>query len=40
MAQPDILSSSVLPLDFRLIPGDARPQVEVRHTKTSERWVV
>ncbi len=38
--QPETLPSSVLPLTFRLIPGDARPQVEVTHKTSGERWVV
>jgi Uma2 family endonuclease len=36
----DVLSSRVLPLDFRLIPGDARPQVNVRHRTSGEHWVI
>ncbi len=35
-----LLSSQVLPLDFRLIPGADRPQVEAHHRTTAERWVV
>jgi Uma2 family endonuclease len=40
LAQQDVLTSQMLPLTFRLIPGDARPQVEVLHSTSSERWVV
>jgi hypothetical protein len=36
----DVLSSQVLSLDFRLVPGDARPQVELWHRASGERWVV
>jgi len=36
----DALSSQVLSLDFRLIPGDPRPQVEVWHKTSGERWVI
>ena len=38
--QPEVLSSEKLPLEFRLIPGEKRPQVEVGHKTTSEQWVV
>jgi Uma2 family endonuclease len=40
LARPEVLSSNVLPLEFRLIPGEARPQVEVRHKTSGEQWVV
>jgi Uma2 family endonuclease len=40
LAQPNVLASKMLPLTFRLIPGDARPQVEVLHNASGERWVV
>jgi Uma2 family endonuclease len=40
LARPDVLSSEVLPLDFRLVPGEARSQVEVRHKSSGEQWVV
>ena len=40
LSHGDVLSSQVLSLDFRLVPGDARPQVEVRHRASGERWVV
>ncbi len=40
LTQQDILASQMLPLKFRLMPGDARPQVEVIHTMSGERWVV
>jgi Uma2 family endonuclease len=36
----DVLASQKLPLAFRLIPGPNRPQIEVRHTTTGERWMV
>jgi hypothetical protein len=38
--RPEVLSGGKLPLDFRLIAGDERPQIEVRHKTTGERWVV
>jgi Uma2 family endonuclease len=40
LEKPDVLSSQMLPLSFRLIPGDARPNVEVVHNTSGERWVV
>ena len=40
LARPEVLSSRKLPLEFRLIAGEQRPQVEVRHKTTGERWVV
>ena len=35
-----VLTSGVLPLSFRLLPGTARPVMEVVHTTTGERWTV
>ena len=40
LAQQDVLSSNVLPLSFRLIPGESRPNVEVVHNTSGERWLV
>ncbi len=40
LEHPEVLSSGKLPLVFRLIAGDNRPQIEVRHKTTVERWVV
>ncbi|MGO9112576.1 MAG: Uma2 family endonuclease [Thermoguttaceae bacterium] len=40
LEHPEVLSSGKLPLEFRLIAGDNRPQIEVRHKTTVERWVV
>jgi Uma2 family endonuclease len=40
LAKPDVISSQMLPLTFRLMPADARPQVEVLHNTSGERWVV
>jgi len=37
--QPDIVQSTVLPLTFRLIPGDPRPRIEVRHTDGVQAWL-
>jgi len=38
--QPEVLTSQSLPLEFWLVPGQRRPQVEVRHKIAGERWVV
>jgi hypothetical protein len=40
LEQPNVLQSSVLPLTFRLIPGDTRPQIEVSHIDGAQKWVV
>lgn len=36
----EALPSHRLPLAFRLIPGEPRPQIEVVHSETGERWEV
>ncbi len=38
--RPDVLSSEKVSLEFWLIPGEKRPQVEIRHKSSGERWVV
>ena len=38
--RPDVLASEVLPLTFRLIPGEDRPRIEVQHTDGIQRWVI
>jgi len=37
---PADLVSAVLPLTFRLIPGDERPAIEVTSSDKTQRWVV
>jgi hypothetical protein len=37
---PQTLQCTVLPLRFRLIAGDARPQIEVTRSDGSEQWLV
>jgi Uma2 family endonuclease len=37
---PELLTSAVLPLGFRLVPGAKRPQIEVTRTDGAERWLV
>jgi Uma2 family endonuclease len=38
--QPKRLASAVLPLSFRLQPGEPRPQIEVVHSDGRQRWLV
>lgn len=40
LSQPDVLTSSVLPLTFRLVAGEARPCIEVAHADGVQRWSV
>ncbi len=35
---PKTLASEVLPLSFRLVPGDPRPRIEVVHADGLQRW--
>jgi hypothetical protein len=37
---PAQLQSQVLPLNFRLIAGDARPVIEVDHQDGRQRWQI
>jgi Uma2 family endonuclease len=34
------LTSEVVPLTFRLLAGQNRPQIEVTHTADGQRWVI
>lgn len=34
------LASEALPLTFRLVPGDERPQIEVTHSEDGKQWQV
>jgi len=36
----DTLSSSTVPFQFRLLPGEPRPSIEVVHAETGRRWNV
>ena len=38
--QSEVLPSGVLPLEFRLLPGQPRPQIEVTHVETRRQWLV
>lgn len=38
LANPAVLTSSVLPLSFRLIDGQPRPRIEVIHGPSGRRW--
>lgn len=40
LEQPDVLQSAVLPLMFRLIPGEARPRIEACHADGVQKWAV
>ena len=35
-----LLTSNVVPTSFRLVPGDARPRIEVTHKDGVQRWLV
>jgi Uma2 family endonuclease len=36
----DLLRSGVVPLEFRLLPGQPRPRIELTHTETRRQWLV
>jgi Uma2 family endonuclease len=38
--QPESLTSVVLPLAFRLVPGTDRPAIELSRANGSEKWVI
>ena len=38
--QPEVLASEVVPLRFRLLPGDPRPLIEVTRADGSQTWTV
>jgi len=40
LEQPDALASSVLPVTFRLVAGEDRPRIEVRHVDGIQEWLV
>lgn len=40
LAQPAVLTSAVLPLTFRLAPGQQRPTIEVANPATNQQWTV
>ena len=37
---PDVLASEGVPLQFRLVPGEPRPQIEVTHADSRRHWLV
>ena len=37
---PSVLASDVVPLSFRLVPGEKRPQIEVTRPDTGQSWMV
>lgn len=38
--KPDVLQSEVVPLQFRVVPGAARPNIEVTHGESGRSWLV
>lgn len=38
IARPDVLASRVIPLSFRLVPGEVRPTIEIAHADSLQRW--
>jgi Uma2 family endonuclease len=40
LSEPNVLTSSVLPLTFRLVAGESRPQIEIVHATTGQSWRV
>jgi Uma2 family endonuclease len=36
--RPDLLTSTVLPLTFRLVPGEGRPTIELARTDGGQTW--
>jgi Uma2 family endonuclease len=36
----DICTSAVIPLRFRLVPGEPRPRIEVTHVETGQCWTI
>jgi Uma2 family endonuclease len=38
--EPSPLTSDVLPVTFRLLPGNARPKIEIIHRDGVQRWLV
>ena len=40
VATSNVLASGVVPVSFKLIPGTARPQIEVTHRDGVQRWLV
>jgi Uma2 family endonuclease len=35
-----VVTSAVIPLSFRLLPGEPRPEIEAKHSDGVQRWVV
>jgi Uma2 family endonuclease len=40
LSTPDLLRSAVVSTSFRLVPGKARPRIEVTHHDGVQRWLV
>ena len=37
---PDTLSSTAVPVQFRLVPGEPRPRIEVIHPENDRQWLI
>jgi Uma2 family endonuclease len=37
---PDVIRSEVVPLSFRLLPGNPRPTIQVTHVDGSQEWMI
>jgi Uma2 family endonuclease len=40
VADGNVLTSEVIPLGFRLVAGETRPQIEARHVDGVQRWTI
>lgn len=40
LGSPSVLTSTVLPLTFRLIEADPTPKIEVSHPETGQSWLI
>jgi Uma2 family endonuclease len=40
LEQPETLASTVVPLTFRLVPGDPQPRIEVRRSDGTQDWLI
>ena len=40
LEEPALLTSDVVPVSFRLLPGAGRPQIEITHRDGVQRWLV
>ena len=40
LEQPHVLTSQVVPLTWKLVPGESRPQIEIHHADDRQQWSV